>query len=1509
MKKIYITLLSALGVLGLSSAYAQVSAYTFTQSAGTFTPITGGTDVNAIEVDYGISASIPLGFSFFFDGTTYTSVKAASDGFLTFGTTTSSSTTNDLDAIGATSRPLIAALWDDLAGAASSSSQASYVVTGTAPNRVFTFEWLNWEWNYSSTGAAISFQIKLYETTNVVEMVYRGEAAAVSSGSASIGLTGVSSFMSLNGTGASPTASTTTETTSLNTKPADGQTYIFTPPTCLAPSGLSATALTSSSADLNWTEAGSATTWNIEYGPTGFTQGSGTMVTGTITNPTPISSLSSATTYQFYVQADCGGGDLSAWTGPVSFTTLCGTYTPAYSQNFATYIPACWTEAKGALQTSTTLTGTSSNWTSDGFGNNGTTGSARINIYGTTSSPNEWLISPTIDLGTGNNYQLDFDVAYTGFSGTSSATMDADDSLVLVISLDNGATWSKTNALQIWTAGSEPTNTGDHIVKNLSAYSGLVKFGFYGTSTVSGVDNNAYIDNFMIDVTPACAAPSALSAANITSGSADLSWVEGGSATMWNIEYGVTGFTPTGTPTISGVTNGGNGSAYNLGSLASQTTYDYYVQADCGAAQSAWVGPFTFSTPCNAITSFPWTEDFDAVTTPNLPSCWSQINNNGDTDFWKTFSTYGVGGTNAAGLYTDFNGGSNDDYLVLPAFTLTGNERLSFTVRARSSSEPNDYEVLLSTASNTPADFTNTLMPLTTVSSTTHTAVSPIDLSAYSGDVYIAIHVPSGGLDGYYIYFDDFLLEEIPSCLEPSALTITNLTATSVDFGWTDAVASEWEVVYGAPGFTPMPSGSSTTSNPEPSGTLTPSTDYEFYVRAICTVGDTSVWAGPYAFSTPCLSVIAPWTESFDNTTIPACWSMSGPENWLFTTTWVDYGAYGLDDHTGNGGSFAGVDGSGGNNSNVILESPYIDVTALTVPALEFYYFSNNEDNPGDNNELQVEVWDGAAWNTVRTIAEDNPDWVKHSIVLGSLNITGDIQVRFVVNQTASPAYYNDQIIDDVSVLEAPTCPEPYSLSLVSSVADTAILSWNAGYLETSWNIEYGPVGFTPGTGTVVATTASPDTITGLSVNSGYDFYIQADCGGGDVSLYNGPLTVFTEITNDDACGALFVPADGQLRYYNNSTATTQTGESSLAGASNRTLWFKTEVPASGHIALATCGTTFDSEIAAYEYFTDCSDLSTFVEIDYADFNPWGSSTCSGVHPGGLALCGLTPGDTIMFYVGSYYSSASDAGTFPIAIWDLEEEAGTGSSTQACAGLDTINLVPLVTGTMSHFGGYFDYVTNSSAIIDDTLAAAANFTVGNDQVIYVVETDCASDTAFINITVLSQDGSGTAINPFTSCNSDVFLMDGLTGSVQSGGTWSDDAATGLLAGPNHNIFVAGGVPVGTYPFTYTIDNGVCPPSSTTVEVIIANCTDVSENDMQVSLYPNPNNGNFFIVSDKSEETSIVMTDIRGKVIYNVSTVVNAGAAFEINLNNVEAGMYMLNITSASGTKIMNVVIK
>ena len=70
------------------------------------------------------------------------------------------------------------------------------------------------------------------------------------------------------------------------------------PPACLDPYGLSASNGTSSSIDVSWTGGPNATSYTVEYGITGFTQGSGTTTTSSTTSAT-VTGLTSYTVYDF----------------------------------------------------------------------------------------------------------------------------------------------------------------------------------------------------------------------------------------------------------------------------------------------------------------------------------------------------------------------------------------------------------------------------------------------------------------------------------------------------------------------------------------------------------------------------------------------------------------------------------------------------------------------------------------------------------------------------------------------------------------------------------------------------------------------------------------------------------------------------------------------------------------------------------------------------------------------------------------------------------------------------------------------------------------------------------------------------------------------------------------------------------------------------------------------------------------------------------------------------------
>jgi hypothetical protein len=312
MKRIFI-LLGITAVLTHSKAQLN---YNFTALAGSFSALSGGGISNALTnntADEELSSAITLPFTFYYNCQPYTQIKISSNGWLTFDMSqTSSLLTNNLSGTSL----IIAPLWDDL----QCSNNVRYQTSGVTPNRVFTIEWLNMEWDWLANTAVISFQVKLYETSNRIEFIYRQEAGSVSINGASIGLSGaVGQFLSLNNTGPSPTPSSTSETSTLNTKPATGQVYRWDPIQCSGtPSGyalsLSVPSNTCSpyTATLNVTGTGAC---GLEYTFQSAPAASGPWTTFLTTSvPSAVFNVTSLTFFRAIVTCTISGGSMTTNT-------------------------------------------------------------------------------------------------------------------------------------------------------------------------------------------------------------------------------------------------------------------------------------------------------------------------------------------------------------------------------------------------------------------------------------------------------------------------------------------------------------------------------------------------------------------------------------------------------------------------------------------------------------------------------------------------------------------------------------------------------------------------------------------------------------------------------------------------------------------------------------------------------------------------------------------------------------------------------------------------------------------------------------------------------------------------------------------------------------------------------------------------------------------------------------------------------------------------------------------
>lgn len=996
------------------------SAYAFSQSTGTYTPITGGTVVaNSIpgsgttyldDVSFSLQ---PIPFTFIFNGASYTDFTINTNGFISFGTTIPagatyspiSSTTafagcatafardsdgrfllqaattagsNILTAvtkfggvivgeeITATNIPAGTTITGFDIGAATITLSANATATGaaqtcvvysaeirtetlgTAPNRIHVIQFKNFKRYGSGTyfGELYNCQIRLYETTNVVEVMYGNYIGFTTSTTGQVGLRGATNADYKNRTTTTDWSATTagatnaaTCTLSATVYPASGLTFIYTPP--LTPGD--------------------------PYGPSPANLATGIAITTNL-----------------------------GWTF--------GANTDNYDLFFDVVNPPL----------------------------------TKVVDNGVATNPGSY--DPPADLNYLTPYY--WQVIAKNASGNT-----------------NGAVWSFTTASNLPYAPTLPNPA----------------------SGTLGVDVNT-----------------------------DVSWTFGLNTETYDVYFDVVN--PPLAKVVDNAAVGGSTGSYDPGTMNYSTPYYWQVIAR-NAVKAETPGPvWNFTTACGSITTLPWSEGFESVTIPALPTCW--LEENGD---WVTTnnasSTYDADAYSGAQFLRESWSATNE-YVWTPGFSLTSGTSYDFSFWwAGDNYSGWTGDIFYNTIQNSAGatQMGASFVVDATVTTKIYEQVTRTIVPSVTGTFYFSIRVNCPTSTPWYLSFDEFRLETTPECPNPQALGATNITANSADLTWT-SLSGLSDVEFGLENFVPtgVPTDAGVTS-PLPKASLLSSTGYDFYVRDNCGGGLYSNWVGPYTFYTACGAFATPFFEPFQNTTIPLCWEMSGPQAWLFTTTWPGYGATGLTDHTGTGGSFAGVDGSGTTLlTGITLLSPYIDVTALTVPQLRFFLFNNNI-NDASYQTLTVDLWDGSAWNPAIYFwgpTNNDPAWVEVSVVLSTFTITGDIQFRFVVDKSGGSPFYDDLIIDDVYVEEAPTCPNPAGLGATNITTAQADLTWTS-YSGLS-DIEFGTAGFVPtGTPTDPGVT-SPYTKGGLSASSSYDFYVRDDCGGGDYSNWVGPYNFDT---------------------------------------------------------------------------------------------------------------------------------------------------------------------------------------------------------------------------------------------------------------------------------------------------------------------------------------------------------------------------------------------------------------
>ena len=486
-------------------------------------------------------------------------------------------------------------------------------------------------------------------------------------------------------------------------------------------------------------------------------------------------------------------------------------------------------------------------------------------------------------------------------------------------------------------------------------------------------------------------------------------------------------------------------------------------------------------------------QDFEG----GIPPGWTRFNNAFGANQWTTVNTVTnppivcegtisafVNGTENIGA-----GNTSEKWLVSSAVTVPDNGQLVFSTRSTINGFQNTtYQIRVSTASQTSgfqivASWTEA--ELTEVFNICEDKT--VDLTAFQGqEIFIAfvlnVTQPTAAPTGDRWIVDDVRVVE--RCINPENIEVGSISQVGATITWDNpsgAQLFEVEIVE----FPNTPTGVGVQVGPATSyspNNLDPSTQYEVYVRAICSESN-SEWVGPVNFTTSSPGLTC-------NSAIPV-----GGLPYSTTDNTSNY----TDDVDGSpGSSGCGAAGNFLNGNNV--------------------YYSYTADFDGVVNVTMTPTGNNSGLFIYNSCAN-----VGVSCVAGVANNAGTprvIDLPVVSGQT----YYivistngTPNTIPYTLSLQVVNCPPPTNLGAIGGQT-SALLNWDANG-ATSWEYVVQTVGSAVPAGSGVQTNSFEDVNvttlfdgTPIVASTQYQYWVRRDCGDGSFSAWAGPFLFNTTI-------------------------------------------------------------------------------------------------------------------------------------------------------------------------------------------------------------------------------------------------------------------------------------------------------------------------------------------------------------------------------------------------------------
>ena len=823
-----------------------------------------------------------------------------------------------------------------------------------------------------------------------------------------------------------------------------------------------------SSITIDWAPGYTESTWNVEYSANDTDW---TSLGSVNTHPYEVGGLDPDTRYKIRVSSNCGSEESDY--AMVSARTECSSIEVSYTEDFDD-APASGSGNMVTCWTRNTNYSTAYPYTSNSQHHSG---NYSVYFYG-TSSYYSYLASPRIDdMVAMDNLQVRF------WARKSTATYYIQ--VGIMTDPNDYSTFQQIGQ----NLTPDTINTWQLLQVNTDSYTGDGRYIAFRIP--ADITNNMYIDDVSIDYIPLCEHVEDITTVSgtVTANAADITWTEGGTEGSWDVVYGISGtITDPENETATTVQSPN----ISLTDLNSNTLYDVYVKAVCSPAESSIWMPYTFRTECGVITTIPFSENFESYSTGSSSPiyCWTRYNTYSTSyDYPYVSNSYAFSGSKSLYFYHD---GSSYAMIATPAFDQAidfSNLQVSFMMRSSSASSARMIVGMM----DNPTDPT-TFDPIDTITVSASNTWEPVEtsLSSYTGT---ASHIALKSLmSGYYnIYIDNFVVEEIPSCPKPTHVTATSGATDTVVLSWTDANATQWDIIYGLAGFNPDSISDDiiiiegVTENPYTITELEGGNVYDFYVRSICDGGDMSPWCAVPASAIPFL---------------------------------MQMGITGSATVTGCGLT---VTDNGGLNGDYATDCDYT-LTILPSEPNSTIVISGTLNTESGWDKLHI--YSGTTTNAANLI----------ETLSGSVGNFGPFESEdgaITLHFESDGSVVYPGFVAIVNCVAAADCPRPSNFTFGELTSNSVSLSWQGSDNASAWNVAYGPSPFIINEETpyepVYDTTI---TIDELTAGQEYDFYVQTDCGDG-VSEWRGPITAAPGVFTFGTTGGSSITACGLTIYDN----------------------------------------------------------------------------------------------------------------------------------------------------------------------------------------------------------------------------------------------------------------------------------------------------------------------------------------------------------------------------------------